>query len=154
MTRDRPEGLNVVPCPLVPTLVLKPDYVGRVTTASFRGEDKHWSSSGFRQHLELLKGLVPYDVSTPYHVFCGGLKLCKNGASTRVWVDAFFRVSAMARSDMYMVLNLGQAVPWTVVHPSTSTALSGYIDYTAVIVNRCCTCELIILHWDQQIDGS
>jgi hypothetical protein len=51
----------------------------------------------------------------------------------------------MVQPDKCMILNLEQAVPQTVVQPSTSTAFSGIIDYMAVIANKTDACELIIL---------
>jgi hypothetical protein len=55
----------------------------------------------------------------------------------------------MVGRDQHMVLNLEQAVPQTVVQPSTSTAFSEIINYTAVIASQTDGRELIILYWGQ-----
>lgn len=133
-----------------PLIVLKSGHMERAATSSLLGADKLWSSSTFYQHLGMLKGLVPPAVSILYHMMCGVLKFCQNEASAHTWIDAFFfRVSAMVQHDQCMVLNQEQPVPQTIVQPSTSTAFSGFIDYTAIIASEFHARELIILHWDQ-----
>ena len=62
-----------------------------------------------------------------------------------MWIDAFFfRASAMLPSDKHMVLNLEQVVPQITARPSSSTTLSGFIDYTAVTANEKLASNLIL----------
>ena len=54
-----------------------------------------------------------------------------------MWIDAFFfRASAMLPSDKHMLLNLEQVASQMTVGPSSSTTLSGFINYTAVTANE------------------
>ena len=59
----------------------------------------------------------------------------------------------MLPSDKHMVLNLEQVVPQITARPSSSTTLSGFIDYTAVTANEKLASNLIFVYWDIQIDS-
>ncbi len=118
---------------------------------SVLGKEKLWSSTNLYHHLEVLQGLVPNAVSTPYHTLCMYLNLCQTEESTHPWVDAFFfRTSAMVSSNKQMVLSLEQVISQTAIppkiHPLRSTALSGLINYAAVIADNGPASELILLH--------
>jgi len=119
ITNDDLEKLNITPDDK--GIFLKSDHAQRAATTSVLGQDKLWSSLNFYRQLELLETLVP----------------TTNEACARVWIDAFFfRASAMLPSDKHMVLSLEQVVPQITVRPSSSTTLSGFIDYTAVTANE------------------
>lgn len=117
ITDDDLEKLNITPDDK--GIFLKSDHAQRVATTSVLGQDKLWSSLNFYRQLELLETLVP------------------TTACARVWIDAFFfRASAMLPSNKHMVLNLEQVVPQITACPSSSTTLSGFINYTAVTANE------------------
>ncbi|TDL20111.1 hypothetical protein BD410DRAFT_791185 [Rickenella mellea] len=97
------------------SLSLKADVEDRLAATSSLGQNKLWSSTNLYQQLLLLEGHVPRTAET----------------SPRAWIEAFlFRASAMLPSDKRMVL-----IPVTTVSPSSSTTLSGLVDYAAVVAS-------------------
>ncbi|KAH9002738.1 hypothetical protein EDB86DRAFT_206823 [Lactarius hatsudake] len=119
LTSDHLRRFNIVPDG--DKLRLKPGYMKRAAITSRLGKSKLWSSTTFNRHLKFLHEHIQKE----------------NEQSARTWVDAiFFRVLAMVSSEKKMILSLERRVPPTTLHPSSTTTLSGFVDYTAVIVDR------------------
>jgi hypothetical protein len=65
------------------------------------------------------------------------MALRQTEASARVWIDTFFfRASAMLPPDKRMVLNMEHIVPATTISPSSLSALSGFVDFTAIVASQ------------------
>ncbi|KAI9441536.1 hypothetical protein H4582DRAFT_1849158 [Lactarius indigo] len=114
---------NLIDLAITPTCLmdLRPNSKGRIAETTSLGADQLWSSDTLYRHLHLLESIVPRVTE----------------ADSRARINAFFfRVSAMLPQDQHLVLNMEQAIPATPVGPSSSLALSGVADYTAILADR------------------
>ncbi|KAG1727127.1 hypothetical protein EDB19DRAFT_1750969 [Suillus lakei] len=115
------EDLTKLKIKLTGRLRLKPDRDTRIAETTSLGQSALWSSENLYRQLNLLESLIPRTTE----------------ASARAWIDAFFfRASAMIPPDKSMVLNMEHIVPATTISPSSLQTLSGFIDYTAVVVDK------------------
>ncbi|KAF5381638.1 hypothetical protein D9615_005460 [Tricholomella constricta] len=102
-------------------LDLKPNLEKRIAETISLGQDEFWSSANLYRQLHVLEGLLP------------GTK----EASSRAWIDTFFfRVSAMLPPSQRMVLNMEHTASATTISPSSSSTLSGFVDYTVVVADQ------------------
>ncbi|EIN11128.1 hypothetical protein PUNSTDRAFT_65426 [Punctularia strigosozonata HHB-11173 SS5] len=117
MTQDHLDKLGISAFGL---LELKPNAIPRAVQTDALGADSLWSSDMLCRHLQFLEGLVPRT----------------NEAAARLWINAFFyRVAVMISSDSKMVLSVEQVVPSVTVSNTSAHTLSGYIDWTAVVMS-------------------
>ncbi|KAF8175555.1 hypothetical protein BJ912DRAFT_1024462 [Pholiota molesta] len=100
-------------------LKLKDDAAGSAILSDNLGNDQLWSATTLLTHLRFLENFVPRH----------------NESATRLWINAFFfRVSTMIPNDLKMALSIEQVVPAVTVSSSLHT-VSGFIDFTAAVMD-------------------
>ncbi|KAL0948351.1 hypothetical protein HGRIS_010937 [Hohenbuehelia grisea] len=133
MTQDHLDKMDISASGL---LELKPDAISRGVKKDVLGADSLWSSDMLCRHLQFLEGLVPRNVysSTPLV----GIRLTdyhQNEGAARLWIKAFFyRVAHMIPTGSNVVLSVEQVVPSVTVSDTSAHTLSGYIDWTAMVM--------------------
>ncbi|KAL0948352.1 hypothetical protein HGRIS_010937 [Hohenbuehelia grisea] len=116
MTQDHLDKMDISASGL---LELKPDAISRGVKKDVLGADSLWSSDMLCRHLQFLEGLVPRN----------------NEGAARLWIKAFFyRVAHMIPTGSNVVLSVEQVVPSVTVSDTSAHTLSGYIDWTAMVM--------------------
>ncbi|KAI0074178.1 hypothetical protein K474DRAFT_1710050 [Panus rudis PR-1116 ss-1] len=116
MTQDHLDKMGISASGL---LELKPDAISRGVEKDVLGADSLWSSDMLCRHLRFLDGLVPR----------------RNEAAARLWINAFFyRVAVMIPTGSNVVLSVEQVVPSVTTSDTSAHTLSGYIDWTAMLM--------------------
>ncbi|KAF8891464.1 hypothetical protein CPB84DRAFT_1837410 [Gymnopilus junonius] len=101
-------------------LKLKDDAASTAALSDTLGNDQLWSATTLLTHLRFLENLVPR---------------C-NESATRLWINAFFyRVSTMIPNHLKMALSVEQVVPAVTVSDNSPHTVSGFIDFTAAVMD-------------------